>query len=635
MDKKKLLRIILTAILLVAAVVVEKTMGLEVWQLLLVYLVPFLLIGYDVIGEAVEGIMKGELFDEDFLMCIATIGALLIGFLPGAETEFPEAVFVMLFFQLGELFEDYAEDNSRKSISHLMDIRPDTANVLRNGQLTVVKPEEVGIGETIVVKPGEKIPLDGKVVEGSTTLDTSALTGESMPRSANVGDKVASGCINLSGVINMKVEKTYEDSTVSKILDLVEYGKQFKSEDERFITEFARIYTPVVVGIALLVAFIPPFFQGGYIESLPIWLSRALTFLVVSCPCALVISVPLTYFAGVGGASRRGILVKGSCYMDTLARTSTVVFDKTGTLTKGKFEVEAIHPENLDEKELLHLAAHVERYSTHPIAMSLKTAFGNEDDGCSVTNVKELAGNGVMATVNGKKVFVGNSRLMDAVGAKWHQCHKPGTIVHVAIEGEYAGHIVVSDVIKEDSQATVSALKKLDIKKTIMLSGDRREVAERVAQQLGIDECHGELMPDGKVQFIEDIINRESYDERVIFVGDGINDAPVLAIADAGVAMGALGSVAAIEAANVVLMDDKPSKVVTAIKIANRTRGIAMQNVVFAIAVKMIVLIFASFGIATMWMAVFADVGVTVIAVLNAMRALNTKRVDEETRQLS
>lgn len=629
MDKKKLLRIILTAILLVAAVVVEKTMGLEVWQLLLVYLVPFLLIGYDVIGEAVEGIMKGEIFDEDFLMCIATIGALLIGFLPGAETEFPEAVFVMLFFQLGELFEDYAEDNSRKSISHLMDIRPDTANVLRNGQLAEVKPEEVRIGETIVVKSGEKIPLDGKVVEGSTTLDTSALTGESMPRSANVGDNVASGCINLSGVINMKVEKTYEDSTVSRILDLVEYGKQFKSEDERFITEFARIYTPVVVGIALLVAFIPPFFQGGYIESLPIWLSRALTFLVVSCPCALVISVPLTYFAGVGGASRRGILVKGSCYMDTLARTSTVVFDKTGTLTKGKFEVEAIHPENLDEKELLHLAAHVERYSTHPIAMSLKTAFGNEDDGCSVSNVKELAGNGVMATVNGKKVFVGNSRLMDAVGAKWHQCHKPGTIVHVAIEGEYAGHIVVSDVIKEDSQATVSALKKLDIKKTIMLSGDRREVAEAVAQQLGIDECHGELMPDGKVQFIEDIINRESYDERVIFVGDGINDAPVLAIADAGVAMGALGSVAAIEAANVVLMDDKPSKVVTAIKIAHRTRGIAMQNVVFAIAVKILVLILASFGIATMWMAVFADVGVTVIAVLNAMRALNTKQVEE------
>lgn len=629
MDKKKLLRIILTAILLVAAVVVEKTMGLEVWQLLLVYLVPFLLIGYDVIGEAVEGIMKGELFDENFLMCIATIGALLIGFLPNADTEFPEAVFVMLFFQIGELFEDRAKDNSRRSISHLMDIRPDTANVLRNGQLTVVKPEEVRIGETIVVKPGEKIPLDGKVVEGSTTLNTSALTGESMPRSANVGDKVASGCINLSGVINMKVENTYEDSTVSRILDLVNYGKQFKSEDERFITEFARIYTPAVVGIALLLAFIPPFFQGGYIESLPIWLSRALTFLVVSCPCALVISVPLTYFAGVGGASRRGILIKGSCYMDTLAKTSTVVFDKTGTLTKGKFEVEAIHPENIDEKELLHLAAHVERYSTHPIAMSLKTAFGNEDDGCSVTNVKELAGNGVMATVNGKTVYVGNSRLMDAVGAKWHQCHKPGTIVHVAIEGEYAGHIVVSDIIKEDSQATVSALKKLDIKKTIMLSGDRREVAEAVAQQLGIDECHAELMPDGKVRFIEKLIDRESHKERTIFVGDGINDAPVLAIADAGVAMGALGSVAAIEAANVVLMDDKPSKVVTAIKIANRTRGIAFQNVAFAIAVKMLVLILASFGIATMWMAVFADVGVTVIAVLNAMRALNTKRVDE------
>ena len=629
MDKKKLLRIILTAILLVAAVVVEKTMELEVWQLLLVYLVPFILIGYDVIGEAVEGIMKGEIFDEDFLMCIATIGALLIGFLPGTETEFPEAVFVMLFFQLGELFEDYAEDNSRKSISHLMDIRPDTANVLRNGQLTVVKPEEVGIGETIVVKPGEKMPLDGKVTEGTTSLNTVALTGESMPRPVAVGDDVVSGCVNLSGVIKVRVEKTYGESTVSKILDLVENAGENKSKSETFIAKFAHVYTPIVVCIALLLAFIPPFFGNSYMEALPVWLNRALTFLVVSCPCALVISVPLTFFAGIGGASKRGILIKGSNYMDTLANTGTVVFDKTGTLTKGKFEVEAIHPNNFNEKELLHLAAHVERFSTHPIAMSLKTAFGNEDDGCSVTDVKELAGNGVTATVNGKTVHVGNSRLMDAIGAEWHQCHKAGTIVHVAVDGVYVGHIVVADIIKEDSQEAIGSLKELGVKKTVMLTGDRREVGELVAQKLSIDECHSELLPADKVSIMENILKAETDKEKTVFVGDGINDAPVLALADVGIAMGALGSDAAIEAADVVLMDDKPSKIATAIAIARRTIGIAMQNVVFAIAVKLLVLFLASLGIATMWMAVFADVGVTVIAVLNAMRALNTKQVDE------
>ena len=633
MDKKKLLRIILTAILLVAAVVVEKTMVLEVWQLLLVYLVPFLLIGYDVIGEAVEGIMKGEIFDEDFLMCIATIGALLIGFLPGAETEFPEAVFVMLFFQLGELFEDYAEDNSRKSISHLMDIRPDTANVLRNGQLTVVKPEEVGIGETIVVKPGEKMPLDGKVTEGTTSLNTVALTGESMPRPVAVGDDVVSGCVNLSGVIKVRVEKTYGESTVSKILDLVENAGENKSKSETFIAKFAHVYTPIVVCIALLLAFIPPFFGNSYMEALPVWLNRALTFLVVSCPCALVISVPLTFFAGIGGASKRGILIKGSNYMDTLANTGTVVFDKTGTLTKGKFEVEAIHPNNFNEKELLHLAAHVERFSTHPIAMSLKTAFGNEDDGCSVTNVKELAGNGVTATVNGKTVHVGNSRLMDAIGAEWHQCHKAGTIVHVAVDGVYVGHIVVADIIKEDSQEAIGSLKELGVKTTVMHTGDRREEGELVAQKLCIDECHSELLPADKVSIMENILKAETDKEKTVFVGDGINDAPVLALADVGIAMGALGSDAAIEAADVVLMDDKPSKIATAIAIARRTIGIAMQNVVFAIAVKLLVLFLASLGIATMWMAVFADVGVTVIAVLNAMRALNTRQVDELTRK--
>ena len=625
MDKKKLLRIILTAILLVCAVIIEKTMRLEVWQLLLVYLVPFLLIGYDIIGEAAEGIAKGEVFDEDFLMCVATIGALLIGFLPGAETEFPEAVFVMLFFQIGELFEDYAEDNSRKSISHLMDIRPDTANVIRNGKTMVIKPEDVKVGETIIVKPGEKIPLDGQITDGETSLNTVALTGESMPRKVQTGDEVVSGCINISGAISIKVEKTFGESTVSKILDLVENASNNKSKSETFIAKFAHVYTPIVVYVAIALAFIPPFFTETYIDSLPIWLNRALTFLVVSCPCALVISVPLTFFAGIGGASKRGVLIKGSNYMDTLAKTGIVVFDKTGTLTKGKFEVEAIHPQDFDEMELLHLAAHVERYSTHPIAMSLKTAFGNETDGCKVENVEEIAGQGVKATVNGKSVYVGNSKLMDAIGAKWHQCHKVGTIVHVAVDGIYAGHIVVSDVIKDDSKEAVARLKRYGVKKTVMLTGDRKEVGEYVAKELQLDECHTELLPAGKVEAVEKLIGEKPKNSTLAFVGDGINDAPVLARADVGIAMGALGSDAAIEAADVVLMDDKPSKIATAIGIARRTIGIARQNVAFAIFIKLFVLVLAAFGMATMWMAVFADVGVTVIAVINAMRALKTK----------
>lgn len=626
MDKKKLLRIILTAVLLVAAVVVEKTMGLEVWQLLIVYLVPFLLISYDVIGEAVEGIMEGEVFDEDFLMCVATVGALLIGFLPGAETEFPEAVFVMLFFQIGELFEDYAEDNSRRSISHLMEIRPDTANVVRNGETLVVKPEDVKIGETVVVKPGEKLPLDGVVENGKTSLDTMALTGETMPRDVAEGDKVVSGCVNLSGVIKVRVEKTYGESTVSKILDLVENANENKSKSETFIAKFAHVYTPIVVYVALLLAFLPPFFYDSYMETLPVWLGRALTFLVVSCPCALVISVPLTFFAGIGGASRRGILIKGSNYMDALAKTGVVVFDKTGTLTKGKFEVEAIHPNDFNDNELLHLAAHVERYSTHPIAMSLKEAFGNEDDGCNVENVEEIAGKGVKAIVNGREVFVGNGKLMDSIGVEWHQCHKVGTIVHVAVDGVYAGHIVVADVVKTDSKDAIHGLKDCGIKKTVILTGDRNEVGEYVADELGVDEWHAELLPADKVDRIEEILNDENKKSNVAFVGDGINDAPVLAWADVGIAMGALGSDAAIEAADVVLMDDKPSKIALAIRIARNTIGIARQNVAFSISVKLAVLILAAFGLATMWMAVFADVGVTVIAVLNAMRALNTAK---------
>ena len=623
MDKKKLLRIIITAILLVTAVAVEKTMGLAVWQLLLVYLVPFILISYDVIGEAIEGIMEGEIFDEDFLMCIATVGALLIGFLPGAETEFPEAVFVMLFFQLGELFEDYAEDNSRRSISHLMDIRPDTANVERNGKLVSVSPKEVNIGETVIVKPGEKIPLDGKITEGSTSLNTIALTGESMPRSVGTGDDIVSGCVNISGMIKMRVEKTFGESTVSKILDLVENAGEKKSKSETFIAKFAHIYTPVVVCVAILLAFIPPFFADGYVSALPVWLNRALTFLVVSCPCALVISVPLTFFGGIGGASRRGILIKGANYMDTLAHVGTVVFDKTGTLTKGQFEVEAIHPSGFDERELLHLAAHVERYSTHPIAISLKTAFGNESDDCTVENVEEIAGQGVKARVNGRTVYVGNSKLMDSIGAEWHQCHKVGTIVHVAVDGKYAGHIVVADIIKDDSIEAIGNLKACGVEKTVMLTGDRQEVCEYVAARLNIDESHAELMPADKVAETERLLGDSS--KPLAFVGDGINDAPVLARADVGIAMGALGSDAAIEAADVVLMDDKPSKIATAIKISRRTISIAMQNVVFAIGVKILVLGLATVGLATMWMAVFADVGVTVIAVLNAMRALRTK----------
>lgn len=626
MEKKKLLRIILTAVLLVGAVIIEKTLNLEVWQLLLVYLVPFLLIGYDTIGEAVEGIMHGEVFDEDFLMCVATVGALLIGFLPGAETEFPEAVFVMLFFQIGELFEHYAEDNSRKSISHLMDIRPDSANVERGGQVVEVSPEQVAVGETIVVKPGEKLPLDGVVVEGETSLNTVALTGESMPRSVKKGDEVVSGCINISGVVRIRVEKSFGESTVSKILDLVEHASGNKSRSETFIARFARVYTPIVVYVALALAFIPPFFCSGYMEALPVWVSRALTFLVVSCPCALVISVPLTFFAGIGGASRRGILIKGSNYMDTLAKTATVVFDKTGTLTKGRFEVEAVHPQNFDERELLHLAAHVERYSTHPIAMSLKTAFGNENDGCRVENVEEIVGQGVRALVNGKEVCVGNARMMDAIGAEWQECHRKGTIVHVAADGVYAGHIVVNDVVKDDAQEAVEGLKRRGIRKTVMLTGDHQDVALCVAEAVGIDECHAGLLPADKVDAVEKLIDEKKEGEALAFVGDGINDAPVLARADVGIAMGALGSDAAIEAADVVLMDDKPSKIATAIGIARRTIGIARENVAFAIFIKLLVLVLAAFGVATMWMAVFADVGVTVIAVFNAMRALDTAR---------
>lgn len=620
----KLLLIAATVFLLIGAVIVEHNTSLATWQLLLVYLVPYLLIGHDTLGEALEGIAKGDMFNEDFLMSVATIGALCIGFLPGSETQFPEAVFVMLFFQVGELFEGYAEGRSRESISHLMDIRPDVANVERNGTVESIKPEEVSVGETIVVRPGEKIPLDGIIVEGTTSLNTIALTGESCPRDVEEKDEVVSGCINLTGVIRVKTTKTFGESTVSKIIRLVESADENKSRSESFITRFAHVYTPIVVFAALALAFIPPFFSAdGYATAFSTWLYRALIFLVVSCPCALVISVPLSFFGGIGAASRRGILIKGSGYMDTLANLGTVVFDKTGTLTHGEFAVEAVHPSDFDEHELLHLAAHVEHFTTHPIGAALRNAFPSEAiDGCKIEEVEEIAGRGIRAKVSGRTVCVGNGKMMEDIGLEAHNCHLAGTIIHVAVDGKYAGHIVINDKIKEDSAEAITSLKRLGVEKTVMLTGDREAVGKDVAERLGLDEYHAELLPADKVAHVERLIREKAEGKSLAFVGDGINDAPVLKRADVGIAMGALGSDAAIEAADVVLMDDKPSKISTAIDIARRTIHIARENVVFAIGVKVAVLLLATVGLGNMWMAVFADVGVTVLAVLNAMRTL-------------
>ena len=633
---KQLWLIGITVILLIMAVAVEKTLDLPKWQLLMVYLVPYLLIGHDTLKEAVEGLTEGEAFNEHFLMSIATIGALCIGFLPGAETEFPEAVFVMLFFQVGELFEGYAEGKSRESIAHLMDIRPDVAHVETSTGLKDVSPEEVQIDEVIVIRPGEKVPLDGFIVEGSTSLNTVALTGETLPREVTETDEVISGCVNISGVIRVQVTKTFGESTVSKILNLVEHASEHKSQSEAFITRFARVYTPVVVFAAIALAVIPTLLGG----SLATWLYRALMFLVVSCPCALVISVPLTFFGGIGGASRRGILIKGSNYMDILAKVGTVVFDKTGTLTHGQFAVEAVHPERYDAHHLVHLAAHVEHYSTHPIGAALRDAFPEEaTDGCRISDVEELAGQGIRAKVGDNIVCVGNTKMMDTIGAQWHDCPQcehqhqaaSGTIIHMAIDGQYAGHIIINDKIKADSKEAIAQLKQLGVGKTVMLTGDREEVGHHVAEQLQLDEYHAGLLPADKVSHIErlltppETVNGGNSDKPVVaFVGDGINDAPVLARADVGIAMGGLGSDAAIEAADVVLMDDQPSKVATAIRIARKTIAIARQNVIFAIAVKVSVLLLATFGLANMALAVFADVGVTVLAVFNAMRALRT-----------
>ena len=627
--KQQIIKIAATVVLLVGAIIIEKRCDLSTWQMLLIYLIPYLLIGFDTLKEAAEGLAHGEAFNEHFLMSVATIGALCIGFLPGAETQFPEAVFVMLFFQVGELFEAYAEGKSRDSIAHLMDIRPDVANVERNGQLESVNPEKVEVGETIVIKPGEKVPLDGVILEGATALNTIALTGESLPREVAEGDEVVSGCVNLSGLIKVRTTKSFGESTVSKIINLVENATESKSRSETFITRFARVYTPVVVFAALALALLPPLFSGDFTGTFATWLYRALMFLVVSCPCALVISVPLTFFGGIGGASRKGILVKGSNYMDVLARVGTVVFDKTGTLTCGQFAVTAVHPEKCDERHLLHLAAHVEHYSTHPIGAALRDAFPDEaTDGCKLSEVEEIAGRGIKAKVEDWTVCVGNTKMMETIGAKWHDCDHVGTIIHVAIDGEYAGHIVINDKVKDDSAEAIRSLKSMGVSRTVMLTGDREEVGKDVAEKLDIDEYHTELLPADKVAYVDELLNaqRSTPNSKLAFVGDGINDAPVLARADVGIAMGGLGSDAAIEAADVVLMDDKPSKIALAIRIARRTLRIAKQNVWFAIGVKVAVLVLAAFGIATLWMAVFADVGVTVLAVLNAMRALKVNQ---------
>ncbi len=615
-QKKMLIRILCSFVLLVAAAIVEKLLpdALPQWGWLLVFLAPYLLIGYDVLKEAVESIFHGQMLDEHFLMMVATVGALCVG-------ELEEAVAVMLFYQVGELFQSYAVGKSRKSISALMDIRPDYANIERDGKLEQVDPEEIQVGDIIVVKAGEKVPLDGVVMEGKTTLNTAALTGESLPRDAAEGDQIISGCVNISGLIRVRVTKPFSESTVSRILELVENASNKKTRTERFITRFARIYTPAVVGAAVLLAIVPPLVLHGNWSD---WIYRALTFLVVSCPCALVISVPLSFFGGIGGASSKGILVKGSNYIEALAHCETVVFDKTGTLTEGSFQVTAVHPDAVDEKELLRLAAAAESYSDHPISLSLKAACHDSIDSKLVTNVHEIAGKGVQAEFEGHTLSVGNGKLMESLGIEEHKCHKVGTIVHVAMDGKYLGHIVISDVIKPDAAKAIADLKACGVQRTVMLTGDRREVAQNVAQQLKLDDVKAELMPQGKVEAVEELLKAKSPKSTLAFVGDGINDAPVLSRADIGIAMGALGSDAAIEAADVVLMDDQPSKIAEAIRISRKTMGIAMQNIVFALAVKAVVLAVTAFGAGNMWWAVFADVGVSVIAILNAMRALRT-----------
>ena len=590
------------------------------------YLVPYLIIGYDILWKAFKGVKNRQPFDESLLMAIATLGAIILAVYE--DGDYTEAIGVMLFYQIGEWFQSYAVGKSRRNISELMDIRPDYANVEReNGQLEAVDPDEVEVGTIIVVKPGEKIPIDGEVVEGSSTLNTSALTGESLPREVESGDEVISGCININGLLKIRTTKEFGESTVSKILDLVENASSRKSKAEDFISKFARVYTPAVVAAAIALALVPPFVRIGFMgvpADWDVWIYRALTFLVISCPCALVISIPLSFFAGIGGASKAGVLVKGSNYLETLSKVKTVVFDKTGTLTKGVFQVTAAHPQEMSEKELLHLAAHVERYSTHPIAASLRAAYPNESDSCRVEAVEEIAGQGIRAHVNGNVVCVGNSKMMEAVGAEWYDCHRhaAGTVIHVSINGRYAGHVIISDVVKETSKAAITALKSVGVARTVMLTGDAKEVADAVAKELGIDQVRSELLPADKVQNVEELLMENKGNGNLAFVGDGINDAPVLTRADIGIAMGAMGSDAAIEAADVVLMDDDPMKISRAIRISRKCLAIVNQNTWFSIGIKLVVLLLGAVGIANMWFAIFADVGVMILAVLNAMRAL-------------
>ena len=618
-QKKNLTRIIISAVLMIALIFIPIE---NKWLKLALYMIPYLTVGYDILIKAFKGIKNLQPFDECFLMAIATVGAIAVGI--WGDGDFVEAVAVMLFYQIGEWFQSYAVGKSRKNISALMDIRPDYANIENDdGELEQVDPDEVEIGTVIVVQAGEKIPIDGVIVEGESSLNTSALTGESMPRNVLAGDEVISGCINLNGLLKVRTTKEFGESTVSKILDLVENASSKKSKSENFISKFARIYTPTVVFSALALAIIPSIFTGNWAT----WIYRALTFLVISCPCALVISIPLSFFAGIGGASKEGILVKGSNYLEILSKTKTVVFDKTGTLTKGVFEVTAIHPEIVDENTLLHLAAHVERYSNHPIALSLKSAYSNENDGCHVLKAENIAGQGVKALVNNNMICVGNEKMMKAVGAEIQKCphEHSGTVIHVSRNGKYIGHIVISDVIKPTSKQALKELKKSGIKKTVMLTGDSKKVADKVAGELNIDEVHSELLPEGKVNEVEKILSEKS--GVTAFVGDGINDAPVLSRADIGIAMGAMGSDAAIEAADVVLMDDDPIKIAKAIKISRKCMRIVNENIWFSIGVKIACLILGALGIANMWIAIFADVGVMVIAVLNAIRALFVKKI--------
>lgn len=621
-QKRNLIRIIVAAILMIVLHFAPVS-GMVRFGF---YLVPYLIIGYDILWKAFKGVKNRQPFDESLLMAIATLGAIILAVYE--DGDYTEAIGVMLFYQIGEWFQSYAVGKSRRNISELMDIRPDYANVEReNGQLEAVDPDEVEVGTIIVVKPGEKIPIDGEVVEGSSTLNTSALTGESLPREVESGDEVISGCININGLLKIRTTKEFGKSTVSKILDLVENASSRKSKAEDFISKFARVYTPAVVAAAIALALVPPFVRMGFMgvpADWDVWIYRALTFLVISCPCALVISIPLSFFAGIGGASKAGVLVKGSNYLETLSKVKTVVFDKTGTLTKGVFQVTAAHPQEMSEKELLHLAAHVERYSTHPIAASLRAAYPNESDSCRVEAVEEIAGEGIRAHVNGNVVCVGNSKMMEAVGAEWYDCHRhaAGTVIHVSINGRYAGHVIISDVVKETSKAAIAALKSVGVARTVMLTGDAKEVADAVAKELGIDQVRSELLPADKVQNVEELLLENKGNGNLAFIGDGINDAPVLTRADIGIAMGAMGSDAAIEAADVVLMDDDPMKISQAIRISRKCLSIVNQNTWFSIGIKLVVLLLGAVGIANMWFAIFADVGVMILAVLNAMRAL-------------